>query len=77
MMPGMAENDLILVIDADTLISQNFISEAAARFSQDRRLGGVSGIYAGKPGGYLVGWYGDTGDAGVLQYLFFVHATGL
>src|ERR1019366_2823090 len=29
MMPGMAENDLILVIDADTMISQNFISEAA------------------------------------------------
>jgi poly-beta-1,6-N-acetyl-D-glucosamine synthase len=56
MMPGMAENDLILAIDADTLISQNFISEAAARFSQDRRLGGVSGVYAGKPGGYFVGW---------------------
>jgi poly-beta-1,6-N-acetyl-D-glucosamine synthase len=56
MMPGMAENDLILVIDADTLISQNFISEAAARFARDGRLGGVSGVYAGKPGGYLVGW---------------------
>lgn len=56
MMPGMAENDLILAIDADTLISQNFISEAAKRLSQDRRLGGISGVYAGKPGGYLVGW---------------------
>ena len=56
MMPGMAENDLILVIDADTLISQNFVSEAVTRFSRDRRLGGVSGVYAGKPGGSLVGW---------------------
>ena len=56
MMPGMAGNDLILVIDADTLISRNFVSEAAARFSRDRRLGGVSGVYAGKRGGYLVGW---------------------
>ena len=56
MTPGMTENDLILVIDADTLISQNFVSQAAKRFSQDRRLGGISGVYAGKPGGHLVGW---------------------
>ena len=56
MMPGMAENDLILAIDADTLISRNFVSEAAKRLSQDRWLGGTSGVYAGKPGGYLVGW---------------------
>jgi cellulose synthase/poly-beta-1,6-N-acetylglucosamine synthase-like glycosyltransferase len=55
-MPGMADDDLILVIDADTLISRNFISEAAKRFSQDRQIGGLSGVYAGKSGGFLVGW---------------------
>jgi poly-beta-1,6-N-acetyl-D-glucosamine synthase len=55
-MPAMAENDLILVIDADTLISRNFVREATKRFTQDQRLGGLSGVYAGKPGGHLVGW---------------------
>jgi cellulose synthase/poly-beta-1,6-N-acetylglucosamine synthase-like glycosyltransferase len=56
MMPSMAENDLILVIDADTQISRNFVSAAAKCFAQDERLGGLSGVYAGKAGGNLVGW---------------------
>jgi len=55
-LPSLAEGDLITVIDADTLISPNFISEAAAEFLRDPQLGGVSGVYAGKPGGGLVGW---------------------
>jgi biofilm PGA synthesis N-glycosyltransferase PgaC len=56
MLPDMAERDLILVIDADTLISRNFVGEAAKRFSRDQRIGGLSGVYAGKAGGSLVGW---------------------
>jgi cellulose synthase/poly-beta-1,6-N-acetylglucosamine synthase-like glycosyltransferase len=55
-LPGLSDDDLVLVIDADTLISANFIHEAAAQFRQNRRYGGLSGVYAGKPGGGLVGW---------------------
>jgi biofilm PGA synthesis N-glycosyltransferase PgaC len=56
LLPSLADCDLITVIDADTLISPNFISEAAAEFLRDPQLGGLSGVYAGKPGGGLVGW---------------------
>jgi biofilm PGA synthesis N-glycosyltransferase PgaC len=55
LLPGLDDRDVILVVDADSLVSDNFVSEALARFSARPMLGGLSGVYAGKPGGGLVG----------------------
>ena len=55
-LPGLADDDLVMVIDADTLVSANFIREAAAQFRRHPQCGGLSGIYSGGPGGGLVGW---------------------
>jgi cellulose synthase/poly-beta-1,6-N-acetylglucosamine synthase-like glycosyltransferase len=54
-MPDMAPTDLVLVMDADTVITPNFIAKSVAAFDEDTRLGGVSGAYEAKPGG---GWPG-------------------
>jgi biofilm PGA synthesis N-glycosyltransferase PgaC len=56
LLPGLDDRDVILVVDADSLVSDNFVSEALTRFSVKPMLGGLSGVYAGKPGGGLVGW---------------------
>ncbi len=56
LIPVSADQDLILIVDADTVITSNFTAEAAARFEAEPRFGGLSGIYDGKPGGGFVGW---------------------
>jgi cellulose synthase/poly-beta-1,6-N-acetylglucosamine synthase-like glycosyltransferase len=38
-------------MDADTVITPNFIAKSVAAFDEDTRLGGVSGAYGAKPGG--------------------------
>jgi cellulose synthase/poly-beta-1,6-N-acetylglucosamine synthase-like glycosyltransferase len=54
--PNMDVTDVIMVFDADSVISPNFTAEALRRFNADPSFGGLSGIYRGKPGGGLVGW---------------------
>jgi poly-beta-1,6-N-acetyl-D-glucosamine synthase len=55
-MPGLDDRDLIWVIDADTITSPNFSAAAEKAFDKSPVLGGVSGVYRGKPGGGWVGW---------------------
>jgi poly-beta-1,6-N-acetyl-D-glucosamine synthase len=55
-LPTLGDDDLVVAIDADSIVADNFVSEAIKRFDRSDQLGGVSGTYLGKPGGKLAGW---------------------
>ncbi|HTT51399.1 MAG TPA: glycosyltransferase family 2 protein [Streptosporangiaceae bacterium] len=55
-LPSADDDDLVICIDADSIVGPNFTRQAAADLRHDPRLGGVSGTYHGKSGGKLVGW---------------------
>jgi cellulose synthase/poly-beta-1,6-N-acetylglucosamine synthase-like glycosyltransferase len=54
--PFADDRDVVVIIDADTYVTENFTTEAVARFTADRRFGGLSGVYDGKRGSGFVGW---------------------
>ena len=51
-----ADNDLVACVDADSIVGENFLSEAITRFNEHPLLGGASGTYHGRKGGGYVGW---------------------
>lgn len=52
--PGSAEEDAVLVMDADSVLDRDFV-RAACETLADPTLGGVGGTFRGGPGGGLVG----------------------
>lgn len=54
-LPGAGHNDVILVMDADTILGIEFLEEAARRFTDDRALMAVGGIFHGEVGHGLLG----------------------
>ena len=48
LLPGLGDNDLVMVMDADTRLSGSFIS-AAVGFTEDRALMAVGGLFWGEP----------------------------
>lgn len=54
-LPRMRPNDLVLVMDADSRLSDNWIEEAARCMARDRSIAGACGTYAGEPGNGLIG----------------------
>jgi cellulose synthase/poly-beta-1,6-N-acetylglucosamine synthase-like glycosyltransferase len=56
-LPTMAASDVVLVIDADTKLSTEFIEVAAERMEADGELGAVGGVFYGDPGHGLVGQF--------------------
>ena len=65
LLPGLGDEDLVLVMDADSLLDPGFLAAARARLVRTgprhhrRRLGlgGVGGTFRGGPGGGLVGTF--------------------
>ncbi|WP_411374088.1 glycosyltransferase family 2 protein [Arthrobacter sp. MPF02] len=55
LLPASAPEDLILVQDADSQLSSDFIERSVAHLRKDPRLGAVGGVFQGGPGGGLVG----------------------
>ena len=55
LLPGLGDNDLVMVMDADTRLSEGFISAAVGRFTEDRALMAVGGLFRGEPGHSLIG----------------------
>lgn len=55
LLPGAGHNDVILVMDADTILTPDFLDEAARRFTDDRALMAVGGIFTGEQGHGLIG----------------------
>ena len=56
LLPKQGENDIVMVVDADTALDQGFLAEARRRFTEDRALMAVGGLFYGEPG---AGWLGQ------------------
>ena len=55
LLPTAGHNDIILVMDADTVLSRRFLEVADLRFTQDRALMALGGVFTGEPGHGLLG----------------------
>ena len=65
MLPGLDDDDLVLVMDADSLLDPGFLEAARGKLDGSspphqrhrRELGGVGGTFRGGPGGGLLGTF--------------------
>ncbi|MBI1352645.1 MAG: glycosyltransferase [Actinomycetales bacterium] len=57
LLPGLGDNDVVMVMDADTTLDQGFIAAAVERFESDRALMAVGGIFYGEQGHGLLGQF--------------------
>jgi len=55
LLPGAGHNDVIMVMDADTILGDGFLEEADRRFTDDRALMALGGVFTGEPGHGLIG----------------------
>jgi cellulose synthase/poly-beta-1,6-N-acetylglucosamine synthase-like glycosyltransferase len=56
-LPETHDEDVILVMDADTRLSDRFLEVGAARLEADRELAAVGGVFYGEQGSGLVGQF--------------------
>jgi cellulose synthase/poly-beta-1,6-N-acetylglucosamine synthase-like glycosyltransferase len=47
-LPDLGENDTVMIMDADTVLRQGFLSAAAKRFTDDRGLSAIGGLFFGE-----------------------------
>lgn len=57
LLPGLGDNSLIMVIDADTILDERFLESAVQRFTDDRALMAVGGVFLGEEGHGLIGQF--------------------
>jgi cellulose synthase/poly-beta-1,6-N-acetylglucosamine synthase-like glycosyltransferase len=57
LLPGLGNNDILMVMDADTTLDPGFLAPAVARFEADRGLMAIGGIFKGYPGEGLLGLF--------------------
>jgi cellulose synthase/poly-beta-1,6-N-acetylglucosamine synthase-like glycosyltransferase len=57
LLPGLGENDVVMVMDADTTLDDGFVAAAVDRFTDDRGLMAVGGIFYGEEGHGLIGQF--------------------
>ena len=57
LLPTLGENDLVLVMDADTRLGDLFVSTAVRRFTDDRALMAIGGLFQGEDGHGLIGQF--------------------
>jgi hypothetical protein len=55
LLPGQGDNDLVMVMDADTVLDDEFLEAAVARFTSDRALMALGGLFYGEEGAGLIG----------------------
>jgi cellulose synthase/poly-beta-1,6-N-acetylglucosamine synthase-like glycosyltransferase len=56
-LPGLGDNDCVMVMDADTTLDAGFLEGAARRLSEDRGLMAVGGLFYGEDGAGLIGQF--------------------
>lgn len=56
-LPDCGDNDLIMVMDADTILDDGFLESAADRFIADRALMAVGGLFYGEDGAGVLGQF--------------------
>jgi cellulose synthase/poly-beta-1,6-N-acetylglucosamine synthase-like glycosyltransferase len=57
LLPGQGDNDVVMVMDADTSLDDGFLAAAVARFTDDRALMAVGGLFYGEEGHGLLGQF--------------------
>jgi cellulose synthase/poly-beta-1,6-N-acetylglucosamine synthase-like glycosyltransferase len=56
-LPGQGDNDVVMVMDADTVLDDGFLEAACARFTDDRALMAVGGLFYGDEGEGMLGQF--------------------
>ncbi|MDN4610176.1 glycosyltransferase family 2 protein [Arthrobacter burdickii] len=56
-LPQQGDNDVVMVMDADTQLDDGFLAGAVARFTGDRALMAVGGLFYGEQGHGLIGQF--------------------
>ena len=56
-LPGLQPDDLLLVMDADSLLHSTFLQTARDHLGSGSGLGGVGGTFEGGPGGGMLGTF--------------------
>ena len=54
-LPDQGDNDIIMIVDADTTLDAGFLEAGVARFTSDRALMAIGGLFYGEPGAGLLG----------------------
>ncbi|MBL3688054.1 glycosyltransferase family 2 protein [Leucobacter zeae] len=57
LLPTLGDNDTVMVMDADSQIGDDFLAEAVRRFTDDRALMAVGGLFEGEAGHGLLGQF--------------------
>ena len=57
LLPGLGDNDVVMIMDADTRLDDGFLAAAVDRFSHDRALMAVGGLFYGEDGHGLIGQF--------------------
>lgn len=57
LLPPMGDNDVVMVMDADTTLDDGFLEHAVARLTNDRGLMAVGGLFYGEDGKGLIGQF--------------------
>jgi cellulose synthase/poly-beta-1,6-N-acetylglucosamine synthase-like glycosyltransferase len=57
LLPGQGENDLVMVMDADTMLDAGFLESVVRRMTADRGLMAVGGLFYGEEGFGLLGQF--------------------
>lgn len=57
LLPGQGDNDVVMVVDADTRLDRGFLEAAVARFTSDRALMAVGGLFYGEEGAGVLGQF--------------------
>ncbi|MFC7788175.1 glycosyltransferase family 2 protein [Microbacterium sp. MAHUQ-60] len=57
LLPSLGDNDTVMVMDADSQIGDDFLAEAVRRFTDDRALMAVGGLFEGEEGHGLLGQF--------------------
>jgi poly-beta-1,6-N-acetyl-D-glucosamine synthase len=56
-LPRQGDNDVVMVMDADTVLDDGFLESACARFADDRALMAVGGLFYGDEGDGMLGQF--------------------
>jgi biofilm PGA synthesis N-glycosyltransferase PgaC len=48
LLPGLGENDTVMIMDADTVLRQGFLKSAVRHFTEDRGLSAIGGLFFGE-----------------------------
>lgn len=56
-LPEQGENDLVMVMDADTTLDAGFLQGVVRRMTDDRALMAIGGLFHGEPGSGLIGQF--------------------